>query len=786
MEQAIQTDRLTGSDDNTHNYLGIACEVYNVANEPAKAISYGQQAVEAARRIGYHAGVVNHLSQLSYAFNRDGQLEKALEMSRQAVDEVEKMPVVDRNLLAISLEYVAFNLLDMKRNEEAIPVIQRAIKLQQEVGNTRSVCYDHKSLAEAFEPNHPREALQALRRYSAMMDSLHYAEMHEKLSMANAQLHNDELRQENDHTQRRARLTLWAFIIGTFLLLGVIAALAYINRLRHRTQLATQRLQKTREAFFTNVTHEFRTPLTVILGLSEQLKTMMLEDGGKRREEIEKVDTIDRNGKELMLLVNQLLDVSKVKSAIGQAQWRRSDIVPFITMITESMQSMAETKGVNLSYKPQETEVVADYVPDYAQRVISNLLSNAIKHTPKGGEVTLTTLAESDQLTLSVTDNGQGIPPEDLPHIFEPFYQGQNSRAGQGTGIGLSLVREIVEAANGTVAAVNNPEGGACFTVRMPRWQKGVTAKETAEPAQIPVETISFSPNASTGYSASSSDEDQGIRVLVVEDNPDVANYIGSLLNKRYEVVFAEDGVQGFMKAQEVVPDIIITDLMMPYADGLQLCRQIRNDELTCHIPIVVVTAKVTEKDRLKGFEAGATAYLTKPFSPDELILIVENQLQLCRQIQAKTTNNFNTTTLNEQDNLSESPLPADSTQSPDSIFEQNSRARNEQFYNRFKQLIFSQIGDGKTVSTSSLSAELCMSRSQLTRKIKAITGLAPAACIMQIRLEEAKRLLGIYPPLSMAEIAFQTGFFDHSHFSRVFRQYFGITPSQYVKQSMV
>lgn len=591
VRKALDTDRQTGSDLNTHNYLGIACEVYNVAKEPEKAISYGQQAVEAARRIGYDAGVVNHLSQLSYAYNRAGNLEQALEMSRQAVATVEQMPVVDRNLLAISLEYVAFNLLDMKRNSEAVPVIRRAIALQQEVGNMRSVCYDHKSLAEALEPDQPREALVALRRYSAMMDSLHYDEMHNVLGKANAQLHNDELSDENDQQRRENRIILIASLLVGLLALAVIAALVYAIRTRNRSMRAMQRLQAARDEFYTNMTHQFRTPLTVILGVADQLD----------------LPVITRNANQLLQLVNQLLDVAMKKSEVDGAM----------------------------------------------------LLRDGVK---------------------GAMSQGDG-----------------SKRKHQGT-------RDVLPGAEGLA--------------------------------------------------------------LVVEDNPDVAAYIGSVLEPDFEVVFAADGQEGVYKAEALVPDVIVTDVMMPTMDGLELCRRIRANIITDHIPVVVVTARVTDADRLRGIAAGADAYLTKPFLADELRLRIAKLLEQRRRLLAKAgaTADGSLSVADHAEKEREKQL---------------SEASKE-FLKKLNEVILGQMAKGD-VSTKTVAAELFMSSSQLVRKLHALTGMTPSAYILEQRMQEALRLLAHTPKYTIAEIAIHCAFSDTSHFSRTFRRRFGIPPSQYV-----
>lgn len=592
VQKAIDTDRQTGSDLNTHNYLGIACEVYNVAKEPEKAISYGQQAVEAARRIGYDAGVVNHLSQLSYAYNRAGNLEQALEMSRQAVATVEQMAVVDRNLLAISLEYVAFNLLDMKRNSEAVPVIRRAIALQQEVGNMRSVCYDHKSLAEALEPDSPREALAALRRYSAMMDSLHYDEMHNVLGKANAQLHNDELSDENDQQRRENRIILIASLLVGLLALAVIAALVYAIRTRNRSMRAMQRLQAARDEFFTNMTHQFRTPLTVILGVADKLD----------------LPIITRNANQLLQLVNQLLDAAMKKSEVDGAM----------------------------------------------------LLRDGVK---------------------GAMSQGDG-----------------SKRKHQGT-------RDVLPGAEGLA--------------------------------------------------------------LVVEDNPDVAAYIGSVLEPDFEVVFAADGQEGVYKAEALVPDVIVTDVMMPTMDGLELCRRIRANIITDHIPVVVVTARVTDADRLRGIAAGADAYLTKPFLADELRLRIAKLLEQRRRLLAKAGATAADGSLSVADHAEKER-------------EKQLSEASKEFLKKLNEVILGQMAKGD-VSTKTVAAELFMSSSQLVRKLHALTGMTPSAYILEQRMQEALRLLAHTPKYTIAEIAIHCAFSDTSHFSRTFRRRFGIPPSQYV-----
>lgn len=783
VQKAIDTDRLTGSDQNTHNYLGIACEVYNVANEPDMAISYGRQAVEAARAIGFTPGVVNHLSQLSYAYNRKGDLQQALAMSQEAVKTVEQMDVVDRNLLAISLEYVAFNLLDMKRNSEAVPVIQRAIGLQEEMGNYRSVCYDYKSLAEALEVDQPHESNKALLRYAKMLDSLHHAEMHEALSSANAALHNDELQEENEERRRSTHRIAIAAIVGLLLLSAVIAILAYVNHLRRRTQEATERLQRARETFFTNVTHELRTPLTVILGLTRLLHGKETDSGKK-----ESLAMIERNGQSLLTLVNQLLDISKMNSETIQFSWQQGDVAAFVEMIVEHFRPMADLGGVNLRFQGASQPIPTFFVADAMQKMVGNLVSNAIKFTPQGGKVTVSIGTDGKELNVGVEDTGVGIQPEDIERLFEPFFQGTNHER-TGTGVGLALVSQLAKALGGQVGVSSTPGEKTRFVITLPLKERLAEGDRLVTETALPDMQSDSNVNlAQTGGKLQTPAEDENgedgrTRILVVEDNADVAAYISAVLGEKFAVAYAADGAEGEQKAAEWMPDLVLTDVMMPEVDGLEMCRRIRSSEKTNHIPIIIITAKNTDSDRLSGIEAGAEAYLCKPFMAEELLLRIDKILEQRRMLQQKFQK-----TVNIPEDGTALPGTAASTTEPskeETIYERNLSEANRDFLRKIDEAIFRLMAEGK-VDVQEVSAAVCLSRSQFGRKLRAVVDMSPSDYINDVRLNEVRRLLHSQPQLSLLDIALLTGFSDHAHLSHAFSRKFGVSPSSYIRQENV
>lgn len=787
VQKAIDVDAQVGPNKNTHNILGIACEIYSQGGEPDKAIAYGQRAVEEARAIGYEEGVVNHLSQLSYAYNRKGDYQRGLDVARQAVETVEQMEVPDRNLLAISLEYVAFNLLDMKRNAEAVPVLLKAISLEQQVGNTRAVCNGYRSLAEAYEPDEPLKAVAALRKYCVMSDSIHNAELNEALSKADAEFHNQMLQDENSYHQRQNRLIIIAAFALTLLLLTVIAFIMYAYRMRGKINRNLQQQQQSQEMFFNHVTHEFRTPLTVILGLSRQLRQPDRQHD--QAELAHSAGLIEQEGNRLLQLVNQLLDVARMKTSIGTPRWQRGNMVPLLSMFTESLQQLAASRQLTLTYQPHVTvsegltaEEQTDFVSDYVQKIVVNLLTNAIKHTQEGGVVTMQSRCADGRFVLTVSDNGMGIAPEDLPHIFEPFYMGRNASSEQSTGIGLTLTKQLVEAMHGTISVESVLGKGTTFTVSIPQRQQGITVDDVSTIAPAFDESASGVSVVLTDSSLNA--EEDNIRVLVVEDNREVAFYIGSLLAPRYDVFYATDGEMGIEKASRLLPDIVITDVMMPRMNGLEFCRHIRSNELTCHIPVIVVTAMVSEKDRLEGLRAGATAYLNKPFNEEELLTLVGNllhqQKEMQKQLMKMIENNGlqPDNTLQEKENLTEENTSEELAMSS----EHQLCEYDQRFLAKLRELVVENMEQGN-ISAEQLAPLMAMSQSQLRRKIIAVTGVSAAKYITLLRINEAKELLKQYPEQTIIETAYRTGFADNAHFTKVFHRYTGITPMQYIKK---
>jgi signal transduction histidine kinase/ligand-binding sensor domain-containing protein/ActR/RegA family two-component response regulator len=467
----------------------------------------------------------------------------------------------------------------------------------------------------------------------------------------------------------------WAYLLY---LAAVVSAGYFLYRYRLRRRLEQEETQRLREMddfknrFFTNITHEFRTPLTVILGNLELMRQEIgksLSEGAISQFLISKISITRRNGENLLRLINQILDLGKLESSTLKVNYIQGDVLPYLRYISESLHSLANAQNVMLRVESSpdsyREKIVMDYDPERLLQIVYNLLSNAIKFTPSGGKVVLSAgmrdegrglmsgtgsslIHHPSSLILTVTDTGVGIPPEDLPHIFDRFYQANNLEKAKsgGTGIGLALTRELVLAMGGEISVKSQVGIGTTFMVRLPITNKAaVSDGVTSSHAVTPNVALSFPKGTSTYSEAAQHDAEVPFgndkatlanQILLVEDNPDVVEYLAACLTGQFHLDFAYNGRAGIAKALETIPDLIISDVMMPEKDGFEVCDTLKNDERTSHIPIVLLTAKADVESRIKGLRRGADAYLSKPFHQEELLVTLAKLLELRKKLQVR------------------------------------------------------------------------------------------------------------------------------------------------------
>lgn len=560
--------------------------------------------------------------------------------------------------------------------------------------------------------------------------------------------------------------TLWAYL-GYFLVLLCLLYLVRkyeMKRMELKTKMEMEHkefdtlrvLDQLKTRFFTNISHELRTPLTLISGNVENL----LEENHSNTIR-NQVTEIDQNTKHLLKLINQLLDISKLEAGKMELNKKQNNIVAFLKNLVFAMESICEKRGITLNFISETDTIQAVYDPDKMEKIIMNLLSNALKFTNDKGKIVISIATKNNAtIRITVSDNGIGIKPEAIPYIFNRFYQVDNSdtRTYEGTGIGLTLVKELIELHKGSVKVYRNEElsdtSGTTFVLEMPIGEINPTLSNEPIPKTEPQLHVESIQKLITKKSAKA--ELKKI-VLVVEDNWHIRAFIKQQLHEKYKVIEASNGREGITKAQNTIPDIIISDVMMPEMDGYSMIKVLKNDEMTSHIPIVVVTGKSTPEDKIEGLENGIDAFITKPFSIKELQLTLSNLMHQREQLRMKFQKNFKT----EKKQLTISSV-------------------DELFLEKTIQHINDNI-DNSNFSVELLAQKMCLSPSQLHRKIIALLDLAPGQLIRNIRLERSADLI-LQNAGNIAEICYQTGFNDQTYFSRAFKNQFGCSPSSYKK----
>jgi signal transduction histidine kinase/DNA-binding response OmpR family regulator/ligand-binding sensor domain-containing protein len=539
------------------------------------------------------------------------------------------------------------------------------------------------------------------------------------------------------------------------LFLGILFGMnrILVMRERMRSQIAVQQLEAdslremdaTKSNFFNQISHEFRTPLTVILGMADQLRNKKHEQGLIKNS----LDAIERNGKLLLKQINQILDLSKLQTKTVELEMVYGDVVPYLRYLTEAFYAFASSKNINLEFDHRKSVIDMDHDPERLKDIYVNLLSNALKFTNEKGKITVEVdIYKKDgkpYFHLEVSDTGNGIAQDDLIQIFEPYYQGDSLKKSQGTGLGLATAQQWVQAMGGQIEARSQKGIGTTMTVVIPITQLAERKKVAFTGADM---TISLPSAKSSSRSLPSGDS----IILVIEDNDGVVDYL-TLCLEGYQIMRAIDGEEGIQMAIEQVPDLIITDVMMPQKDGYEVCAILREQEATSHIPIIMLTAKATQEEKKTGLSLGADAYLIKPFDQEELLIRTKGLLGQRRLLQEKYSQ------LQDHE-----------------VHKQAMEDQEGQFLDRIQKSVEARLM--KDFSVEDLAKEMGMSRVQLYRKVKALTGTSISIYIRLIRLYKGRQWLRSTNK-TIAEIAYETGFTDPSYFTKAFKEAFDVTPSE-------
>ena len=539
-------------------------------------------------------------------------------------------------------------------------------------------------------------------------------------------------------------------VLFSIILLLLIGIMVYIYRTILMKRRIEEEANKAKLQFFTNISHELRTPLTLIADPVNYI----IHDDNLNSQQRSMLQIVQRNVLVLTQLVSEILDFRKVQN--GKMELRLSDF-----NLTESMKQWiklfsvsAQKKHIAISMDAPDTIMLrADQ--DKIERICYNLLSNALKYTSEGGEITLTAKEEGGRVMISVADNGCGISSDELPYIFDRFYQAKN--AGRGTGIGLAIVKAFTELHHGEVSATSIEGKGSTFTIHIPVRQKGEVTNQPTEKIEQLVE-----PSSAEEVPNQARHIDELIQpyqtdkpeVLIIDDNIDIRTYLRSVLSEKYNVSEAADGKVGLELARKIVPDIVLSDIMMPVMDGLAFCQQLKTDKAISHIPVILLTARSLDEQRAEGYEHGADAYLSKPFSLRLLLSRIDNLIESRKKLNQTWSKGV------EDDEIGNISNEIDK-----SFLKQLRKIIQENLAN--SDLSVEQIGD-----------EIGLSRVQLYRKVKALTGYSPVEIVRKARLTRARHLLQT-TERTVSEVAYAVGFSTPSYFSKCYKDEFGENPKK-------
>ncbi len=547
-----------------------------------------------------------------------------------------------------------------------------------------------------------------------------------------------------------------------------------LEREKEKTKAQARKLRALDEAknrFFNNLSHEFRTPLTLIQGpIQDVLGSAGEVLSVKERRALERAG---RSTHDLQRLVDQLLDLARLEAGRMALQPLRGDLAAFTREVVRSLMPLAERRGVALTHEAPPGRLMLDFDAGKLRAVLENLLANALKFTPPEGAVVVTVAPAEGQALIRVQDDGPGLPPEALEHVFDRFYQVDSSatRAHGGTGIGLSLARELVELHGGTIHAENEPDGGAAFVVRLPRAPSalpeeggdGAGPPTPAEPPAAAEQSGDAEPAAATHSAptngASMSDEariGEAPTVLVVEDNADVRAHVRAGLAPDYRVEEARDGAEALARVRAARPDLVLSDIMMPVMDGAALCRILKADDALSDLPVILLTARAGEAERVKGLHLGADDYVEKPFSMDELKARIENLIAGRHVLRER--------------------FGREVVMQPTGI---RVTDEEEAFYERARAVVEAHVGD-EQFTVGLFADEMEVTRSTLNRRLKAATGLTPARFVQHLRLERAAQILRQDPGRHVYAVASAVGYGSADHFAKLFHERFGVPPSAY------
>ena len=747
IEKSIDIERTIGRPERIATRLGMASELYLMNNEPEKAMSAIKEAYQIDKQAGKPEKAAIRMVQMGTVLESLNRLDEARTTIEQALPELQQTGATYS--LAIAYNQLGSIMKKLGDTQKATEYYKLALEQSIKCGSPKTERTAEHGLWETMRDTNPRGALLHLERYTQLNDSMLLEMAATRVKVMNAT--NRDLEQSELHHQSVVlnNLVKWGGCALVAMLTALLIGLFYSRRKMKKALTIQQQTQVLHDHFFDNITHELQTPLSVVMGAGQQLLT-----GGKNNADENRRlgEMIVSHGTNMLNLVNQLLDIETARTDIEKPEYKQGDIVMFVKMLVGNFQDKAQQKLVNLEFVAPVNSLTVTFAPDSIRKIAHSLIDNAIKFTPRNGNVTVKlTTPDAGKMRLIVSDTGKGIPPEERDRIFEPMYQSANGDDSVSTALGLSLTNQLVKALNGSIHVESQPGKGTTFTIEFP-----IQNEDRNNEGDINAE---MAVNVDEHIRQSDRGNIKPL-VFIVENDDDIAFFIASKLDQFCNLRFARDGREAIKNAQDMVPDLIITDMIMPVMDGKTLIGLVRENTALNHIPIIALTSITTDKERMTCIEAGADAVLVKPFNSDELRLLTQHLIKqrlTLRERYVKTGNSVNNNAQTKK-----------------------MSKEDKAFINKLIDIIPAHMAKGN-IDMDNIAAAMSMSSKQLRERITAIMGMTTVAFVLQVRLNYASQMI-VHEGTSLTTIAHRCGFNNLSHFSKMFKQQFGVSPQQYRK----
>ena len=760
--------RISKSDSvNMATSLNNIASVYFQMDSLDKSLELFRYSYSIRKAIDAKRGMRESLSNIAYVLNHQGKPKEAMPLIKESLQIARELNDLNGIInIGSSLGSVYLNLNELDSAEQ---ILLNTLPLAEKMGVNKRIIEIKGFLFQVYEQkNNYKKAFEFIKDYWILKDSIEGQETTNRILELQTQYESEKkekeifmLQQQNEQSEGWRNI----FALGAFtmvIIAGFIYLLYRYSQLKSKKLIEAkdtqtkqlQELNQMKSQFLANISHEFRTPLTLIIGPTKQLLTQINDRAIKQQ-----LDWIHENSQKLLKLINQLLELSKLEAGKHQLKASQQDLVAFCKYIFNLFESLATQKNIKFVFKSEQEQIYVFFDAEKLEEIINNLLSNAFKFTENGVisiQIAETQIDSIGYAKITIRDSGIGIHNQQLPYIFDRFYQASHdeSKDYAGTGIGLALSKELVELHSGKIDVKSELGKGTSFNVLLPLGKGHLKDEDILTNTDHSFKEIA---NESTEIKyENKSEEDINLPLLlIIDDNKDIVEYIQLLLEGKYRFLNANDGKNGLEIAQQELPDLIISDVMMPGLTGLQLCDKLKNDFKTDHIPVILLTAKVGIDEKIKGLEAKADGYIQKPFNKKELEIKIQNLIDNRNRLRKRFANKV--------------------------IFQPSEVAENtqeERFLKNIKDVIEKEYTD-PLFDVMKLCDLMCMSKSQLNRKMKAVFNKSPNQFIRSYRLEKAKQLILKSRDITLAEVAFDVGFASPAYFSKCFHDEYGYSPSE-------